>query len=162
MKKVLLTTTAVVLTAGFASAGDSTMSGSMTLTYGSWGTGTNPGGADAWTSEANLNIAAASSSGNITMSGTLELDESSWSGSDTGNSAGAVTIGIGDITLTYDANDIGALALENTATGDGEDDNYGDYSVSYNVGALSATYVGDAASDDSSIALSYPCAESLS
>jgi hypothetical protein len=35
MKKVLLTTTAVVFTAGFVSAGDYSMSGSIKLTYGS-------------------------------------------------------------------------------------------------------------------------------
>ena len=39
MKKVLLTTTAVVFTAGFASAGDMSMSGAIKLTYGSFGTG---------------------------------------------------------------------------------------------------------------------------
>ena len=75
MKKVLLTTTAVVFTAGFASAGDMSMSGSITLTYGAWGTGSVGGGADSWTSEADLDVAASSSSGSITMSGTLEIDE---------------------------------------------------------------------------------------
>ena len=40
MKKVLLTTTAVAFTAGMASAGDMSMSGSVKLTYGSFGTGT--------------------------------------------------------------------------------------------------------------------------
>ena len=39
MKKVLLTTTAVALTAGMVSAGDMSMSGSISLTYGGFGTG---------------------------------------------------------------------------------------------------------------------------
>ena len=71
MKKVLLTTTAVALTAGWASAGDMSMSGSIELTYGSWGTGSSAGaGVDDFTSEADLNIAATSTGGGLTMSGT--------------------------------------------------------------------------------------------
>ena len=148
MKKVLLTTTAVVFTAGFVSAGDMSMSGAIKLTYGAFGTGTDPAGQDAWTSEADLDVAASSASGSISMSGTLELDED-------GNPAtGPVTISMGTFSLTYDANDIGALALA-PAGGDGEDDNYGDYSVSYSAGPLSATYVGDHETDDSSMAVSY-------
>ena len=53
MKKVLLTTTAVVFTAGFASAGDMSMSGAIKLTYGSFGTGSQAGAAvDDFASEA--------------------------------------------------------------------------------------------------------------
>jgi len=148
MKKVLLTTTAVIFTAGFASAGDMSMSGAIKLTYGAFGTGTDPAGADAWTSEADLDIAATSASGNISMSGTLEIDEA------TETAAGPVTISMGSFSMTYDANDIGALAIA-PAGGDGEDDNYGDYSISYSAGALSATYVGDHESDDSSMSVSY-------
>ena len=148
MKKVLLTTTAVVFTAGFASAGDMSMSGAIKLTYGAFGTGTTQAGQDAWTSEADLDIAASSASGAISMSGTLEIDEA------TETAAGPVTISMGTFSLTYDANDIGALALA-PAGGDGEDDNYGDYSVSYSAGPLSATYVGDHETDDSSMAVSY-------
>ena len=78
MKKVLLTTTAVAFTASMASAGDMSMSGSLKLTYGSFGTGTAAAtGADDFTSEADLDIAATSAGGNISMSGTLEIDERS-------------------------------------------------------------------------------------
>ena len=146
MKKVLLTTTAVVFTAGFASAGDMSMSGAIKLTYGAFGEGTVAAGQDAWKSEADLDVAASSASGAISMSGTLELDE------DGDPATGPVSISMGAFSLTYDANDIGALAV---AGADGEDDNYGDYSVSYSAGALSATYVGDHESDDSSMAVSY-------
>jgi outer membrane protein OmpU len=148
MKKVLLTTTAVVFTAGFASAGDMSMSGAIKLTYGAFGTGTDKAGADAWTSEADLDIAASSASGAISVSGTLEIDEA------TETAAGPVTISMGAFSMTYDANDIGALAIA-PANGDGEDDNYGDYSVSYSAGSLSATYVGDHESDDSSTSVSF-------
>jgi hypothetical protein len=148
MKKVLLTTTAVVLTAGFASAGDMSMSGAIKLTYGAFGTGTAKAGADAWTSEADLDIAASSASGSISVSGTLELDE------DGDPATGPVTISAGALSLTYDANDIGALAIAPTG-GDGEDDNYGDYSVSYSAGPISATYVGDHETDDASMSVTY-------
>ena len=152
MKKVLLTTTALMMLGGVATAGSSSMSGSIALTYGAWGTGTVAGGTDGWTSEADLDVAATSDSGSISMSGTLEIDEGA-------TAAGPVTISSGGFSLVYDANDIGALALAPTSgTGvqiDGEDDNYGDFSLSYTAGALSATYVGDQATDDSSLAVSY-------
>ena len=148
MKKVLLTTTALMMLGGVATAGSSSMSGSIALTYGAWGTGESPGGADGWTSEADLNVAATSDSGSLTMSGTLEIDE------DGSPTAGPVTIGTGAFSLTYDADDVAGLALA-PAGGDGEDDTYGDYSVSYAAGALSASYVGDAETDDSVITVGY-------
>ena len=147
MKKVLLTTTAVGLTAGMVSAGDMSMSGSIKLTYGSFGTGTVSGAAtDDFTSEADLDIAATSSGGAITMSGTLELDE------DGDPATGPVSISSGALTFTYDNNDIGALALE---AADGEDDNYGDYSVAFAAGGIGVTYVKDQDSSDNSVAVSY-------
>jgi len=148
MKKVLLTTTAVVFTAGFASAGDMSMSGAIKLTYGSFGTGTSSGAAvDDFNSEADLDIAATSSGGGLTMTGTLELDES-------GADAGPVTISSGALTFTYDANDLGALAMAPTV-GDGEDDNYGDYSVAFSAGGIGVTYVKDQETSDNSVAVSY-------
>ena len=59
------------------------------------------------------------------MSGTLEIDEGAVT------AAGPVTISTGALTFTYDKNDMGALALAPTNAGDGEDDNYGDYSVAF-------------------------------
>jgi hypothetical protein len=151
MKKVLLTTTAVVFTAGFASAGDMSMSGAIKLTYGSFGTGDNPGAAvDDFTSEADLDVAATSAGGNISMSGTLELDES-------GSAAGPVTISTGALTFTYDNDDIGALAVAPTEAsgGDGEADNYGDYSVAFSAGGIGVTYVKDQETSDNSMAVTY-------
>ena len=146
MKKVLLTTTAMAFAASMASAGDMSMSGSVKLTYGSFGTGTaSATGGDDFTSEADLDIAATSAGGNITMSGTLEIDE--------GNTApGPVSISTGALTFTYDNNDIGALAL---AGPDGEDDNYGDYSVAFAAGGIGVTYVKDQDSSDNSMAVTY-------
>ena len=148
MKKVLLTTTAVVFTAGFASAGDMSMSGAIKLTYGSFGTGTAAGAAvDDFASEADLDIAATSAGGNISMSGTLELDES-------GSAAGPVTISTGALTFTYDTNDMGALAVAPT-NGDGESDSYGDYSVAFSAGGVGVTYTKDQETSDNVMAVSY-------
>ena len=154
MKKVLLTTTAVVFTAGFASAGDMSMSGAIKLTYGSFGTGSKAGAAvDDFASEADLDIAATSAGGNISMSGTLELDES-------GSAAGPVTISTGALTFTYDRNDMGALAVApdgsfGGAGDDGESDSYGDYSVAFSAGGVGVTYTRDQETSDNVMAVSY-------
>ena len=147
MKKVLLTTTAVAFAAGMASAGDMSMSGSVKLTYGGFGTGSKAAAAkEDFTSEADLDIAATSSGGGISMSGTLEIDEGA-------TAAGPVTISSGSLSLTYDKNDMGALSLTNAA--DGEDDAYGDYSVSFSAGGVGMTYTRDQESSDNSIAVTY-------
>jgi len=152
MKKVLLTSTAVALTAGWVSAGDMSMSGSISLTYGSFGTGSLAGAAvDDFSSEADLDVAATSAGGNISMSGTLELDED-------GNPAtGPVTISTGSLTFTYDANDMGALAVAPTdaSGGDGESDSYGDYSVAFSAGGIGVTYTKDQETSDNAIGVSY-------
>ena len=151
MKKVLLTTTAVVFTAGFASAGDMSMSGAIKLTYGSFGTGSLAGAAvDDFNSEADLDIAASSSSGSISMTGSLELDES-------GEDAGPITISTGALTFTYDTNDMGALAVAPTdaSGGDGESDSYGDYSVAFSAGGVGVTYTRDQETSDNVMAVTY-------
>jgi len=146
MKKVLLTTTAMAFAASMASAADMSMSGAIKLTYGAFGTGTVAAAAnDDFTSEADLDIAATSAGGNITMSGTLEIDE-------VGTAAGPVSISTGTLTFTYDNNDLGALAL---AAADGEDDNYGDYSVAFAAGGISVNYTKDQDSSDNAMAVSY-------
>jgi hypothetical protein len=148
MKKVLLTTTAVALTAGMVSAGDMSMSGSISLTYGGFGTGTVPAAdKEGFSSEADLDIAASSSSGSISVTGTLELDE------DGDPATGPVTISSGGFSLTYDENDIGGLAQANAA--DGEDDNYGDYKIAYSAGGISFSYERDSDSSDNVTAVSY-------
>ena len=152
MKKVLLTTTAVALTAGWASAGDMSMSGSVTLTYGNFGTGTAQAtGIDDFTSEASLGVAATSTGGSITMTGSLEVD-----GDQDGETVGVgpVTISSGALTFTYDKNDMGALALAPTG-GDGEDDNYGDYSVAFSAGGIGVTYTKDQETSDNNVSVSY-------
>jgi hypothetical protein len=154
MKKVLLTTTAAIFTAGFVSAGDMSMSGAIKLTYGSFGTGSLAGAAvDDFTSEADLDVAATSSGGGLTMTGTLELDEG-------GAAAGPVTISSGALVFTYDANDIGALAVAPDGTfggagDDGESNNYGDYSIAFSAGGIGVTYVKDQETSDNSVGVTY-------
>jgi len=147
MKKVLLTTTAMAFAASMASAGDMSMSGAIKLTYGAFGTGTAKPAADDFKSEADLDIAATSAGGNITMTGTLEIDE-------TATAAGPVSISTGALTFTYDKNDLGALAIAPTG-GDGEDDNYGDYSVAFAAGGIGVTYTKDQESSDNVMAVTY-------
>ena len=147
MKKVLLTTTAVVLTAGWASAGDMSMSGSVTLTYGGFGTGSAASTGDDFTSEAALNVAASSSGGSIGMTGTLELDTNAVS-------VGAVTISSGAFSLTYDKDDVGGGLAEGNAA-DGEDDNYSDYTIAYSAGGIGLTYTKDQESSDNVTAVTY-------
>jgi len=159
MKKVLLTSTALVMTAGIAAA-EMSMSASAKLTYGNFGTGDfrSSGVAAAtapdasWSSEADLDIAGSGGGGTLSYSATLELDES-------GEAAGAFTVSSGGLTFVYDHDDIGGLVV---AGADGEDDNTGDYKVSYTAGGLSASYETDAvgtgaaaASEDTLITLGY-------
>ena len=152
MKKVLLTTTAVVLTAGWASAGDMSMSGSVTLTYGGFGTGSAPSTGDDFTSEASLAVAGSSSGGSISMSGTLEIDgDSTDPATDVG--VGAVTISSGAFSLTYDKNDVGGGLAEGGA--DGEDDNYGDYTIAYSAGGIGFSYTKDQESSDNVTSVTY-------
>jgi len=154
MKKVLLTTTAMAFAASMASAGDMSMSGSVKLTYGAFGTGELKAGADDFSSEADLDIAASSTGGNITMSGTLELDEG-------GSAAGPVTISTGALTFTYDKNEMGALsvtsakATSDASVWDGEGDSYGDYSVAFSAGGVGVTYTKDQESSDNVVAVTY-------
>jgi hypothetical protein len=147
MKKVLLTTTAMAFATSMASAGDMSMSGAIKLTYGAFGEGTQAAAAnDDFASEADLDIAATSSSGTVSMSGTLEIDEGA-------TAAGPVTISTGALTFTYDNNEMGALALTGSDTG--EDDSYGDYSVAFAAGGIGVTYTKDQDSSDNVMAVSY-------
>jgi len=159
MKKVLLTTTAIAFASSMASAGDMAMSGAIKLTYGAFGTGSLAAGADGFTSEADLDVAATSAGGNISMTGTLELDES-------GTASGPVTISTGALTFTYDKDELGALAVTSaapTAAGsntsatvwDGEADSYGDYSVAFTAGGIGVSYTKDQESSDNAMSVTY-------
>jgi len=163
MKKVLLTSTALVMTAGVAAA-EMSMSAGASLVYGNFGTGhsragdagdntAGPSGAavpDAsYSSEASLTVSGSGGGGALSYSGSLEIEQ------DNSVGVGPITISSGGLTFVYDANDVAGLVETGN---DGEDDNIADYSVSYSAGGLSASYVADADSansDDTLITLGY-------
>ena len=158
MKKVLLSTTAVVFTAGWASAGDMSMSGSVSLTYGSFGTGSLAAtGTDDFSSEAALNVAASSTGGSIGMSGTLELDTDAVSVGALALSLTTIdeTNGPTDVTngLQYGSGDnkttIGATYTTGPYTiaisGDDQDDQDWDASVAMAAGDTTVTVAADEA-----------------
>ncbi len=165
MKKVLLTSTALVMTAGVAAA-EPTISASASLSYGNFGTGSvNADGALAtdapdstWSSTADLTVSGSGGGGSMSYSASLEFDE----GGD-GPDMGPVTISTGGLTFKYDENAVGGIATTNTGAGatnraaddDGEDNTHGDYQISYTAGGISASYTVDNDSSDSEMTLGY-------
>jgi len=146
MKQLLLATSALAMSASFAAA-DLSYSGSASLTYGGYGTGTEAyaGASDAIVAETDFTVTMNGEASGISFSAALELDE-------TGNGQGAVTMSSGGLTLKVDANDIGGLAV---AGADGEDDNYGDVLLSYASGGVTVSYEMDTDSDDYKLSASY-------
>jgi len=146
MKQLLLATSALAMSASFAAA-DLSYSGSASLTYGGYGTGTEAyaGATDAIVAETDFTVTMNGEASGISFSAALELDE-------TGNGQGAVTMSSGGLTLKVDANDIGGLAV---AGADGEDDNYGDVLLSYASGGVTVSYEMDTDSDDYKLSASY-------
>jgi outer membrane protein OmpU len=138
MKNILLASTALIVSAGFAAA-DTAMSASAKLTYGNYGTGTAAGAADqSFSSEADVDITMTGGGDTVSYTAALELDES-------GSAAAAITLSTAGATLTYDKNDISDI----TSTGaDGEDDNEADIKISYAVGGLTASYATDVDATD--------------
>ena len=151
MKKVLLSTTALVLMAGVASA-EISMSGSATIkssNFGTGSTGSAAGGAAAGdqviSAETDVVITLSGGNGDISYSASLELDETG------GLTDGPLNVTMGGFSLDYDD---GALGMVDT-DGDGEDDAYGDYKLSYSMGGVSVSYTGDNESDDNIMSIGY-------
>jgi outer membrane protein OmpU len=151
MKKVLLSTTALVFAAGVASA-EISMSGSATIkssNFGTGATGTAAGGAAAGdqviSAETDVVITLSGGNGDISYSASLELDETG------GLSDGPLNVTMGGFSLDYDDGALGMVATD----GDGEDDAYGDYKLSYSMGGLTASYTGDNESDDNIMSIGY-------
>jgi len=149
MKNILLASTALIVSAGFAAA-DTAMSASAKLTYGNYGTGTAPGAADqSFSSEADVDIKMTGGGDTVSYTAALELDEG-------GSAAAALTLSTSGVTLTYDANDISDI----TSTGtDGEDDNEADIKISYAAGGMTASYATDLDTSDLGYAVNLGYAE---
>lgn len=145
MKKVLLSSTALVFAAGVASA-EMSMSGSAEIVYGNFGTGDAAGAANAtYSAGTDVDITMSGGNGDISYSATLELDEA-------GTAMGPVTVSMGGLTVVYDKDGLSDLTV---AGSDGEDDNVADLKISYAMGAMSASVATNEDNDDSVTTLSY-------
>ena len=135
MKNVLLATTAIALTAGYAAA-DVSYSASAKLAYGNFGTGTAATASYGYANETDFTVTGSGEAGGVSYSGALTLDEG---GQD---DTGAFSLAANGFTFVYDENDLGGLV---DTGGDGEDDNAGDWKLSYAANGISASYEVDTA-----------------
>jgi len=158
MKNVLFATTALVASAGIASA-EFSMTAKAKLVYGNYGTGifnnapttgqtaaSTAAGDRKWGSEADLVVSMSGGGDTVSYSAALEIDENG------APSAGPLSIATGGVTITYDANDIGDMT---TAGADGEDDNIDDLKVAYAGNGITASYSVDLADNAYEVNLGY-------
>ena len=137
MKKVLLTTTALVMTAGVAAA-DVTFSGSAKLTLGDW----DGAASSSWGTTTDLGIAMSGEASGISYSAGLSLDETNGATGGAEHIGGTISLSSGGMTVAYgpgmDA-DAGEAAANIT-----DADETGDLKVSYAAGGVTVTYVENA------------------
>ena len=158
MKNILLATTALAMTVGYAAA-DVSYSASAKLAYGNFGTGnfTNNGTTAApntastygYTNEFDFVVTGSGEAGGVSYSASMAIDESTASSSAANaanaggsNALGAFSMSAGGFTYAYDANDFGGLV---DTGADGEDDDAGDWKLSYAANGISASYEADEA-----------------
>jgi len=140
MKKVLLTTTALVMTAGVAAA-DVSFSGSAKLKYGNW----DGAAAEAWSSTTDLGVSMSGEASGISYTASISIDETdSATAADIG---GAVTMSGSGLTLTYDA--------DGEMDAGGSSDESGDLQFAYAGGGISASYTEDTSAGKSEIKVGY-------
>lgn len=154
MKKVLLTTTALVMTAGVASA-DVTFSGSAELTYGNWGSANangNTAGAESWGSTTDLDVSMSGEASGISYTASISIDETDDDAGD-GNSdiGGAITMSGSGLSLTYDA--------DGEMDAGGSSDEKGDLQFAYAGGGISASYTEDTSAGKSEIKVGYTASD---
>jgi outer membrane protein OmpU len=147
MKNILLATTAIALTAGYAAA-DVSYSASAKLAYGNFGTGdfSNGGSASAaseygYTNEFDFVVSGSGEAGGVSYSASMTIDESTDAAANAGSNAlGAFSMSTMGFAYSYDANDMSGLV---DSGADGEDDAAGDWMLSYAANGLSASYEVD-------------------
>ena len=140
MKKVLLTTTALVMTAGVAAA-DVSFSGSAKLKYGNW----DGAAAESWSSTTDLGVSMSGEASGISYTASISIDESdSATAADIG---GAITMSGSGLTLTYDA--------DGEMDAGGASDELGDLQFAYAGGGISASYTEDTSAGLSEIKVGY-------
>ena len=143
MKKVLLTTTALVMTAGVAAA-DVTLGGSAAIKYGSWGT--SGGSNQSWKSTTDLSVTMAGEASGIAYSASLGVDEA-----DSGTAAdisGAISMSGSGLTFSFEN---GGTAFDSGEAG--EDD--GNLKIGYAAAGVSVTYVENTSNDANKLDLGY-------
>ena len=140
MKKVLLTTTALVMTAGVASA-DVTFSGSAELTYGNWG----GAAAESWGSTTDLGVSMSGEASGISYTASIAIDETDSATAD--DIGGAITMSGSGLSLTYDA--------DGEMDAGGASDELGDLQFAYSGGGVSASYTEDTSAGLSEIKVGY-------
>ena len=140
MKKVLLTTTALVMTAGVAAA-DVSFSGSAKLKYGNW----DGAAAESWSSTTDLGVSMSGEASGISYTASISIDETdSATAADIG---GAITMSGSGLSLTYDA--------DGEMDAGGASDELGDLQVAYSGGGISASYTEDTSAGKSEIKVGY-------
>ena len=137
MKNVLLATTALVFTAGFAAA-EVTTSATAKLTYGNYGEGKKAGTLRSFSQEADVDFTMSGEASGIAYTAGLELDEN-------GEGAAAITMSSAGFTFVYDANSLSDITEADATTG--EDNDLADWKVSYANGGITGSYAADRDSD---------------
>ena len=145
MKKVLLTTTALVMTAGVAAA-DVTLGGSAAIKYGNWNDGVAGNANQSWKSTTDLSVKMAGEASGIAYTASLGVDEAD-SGTD-GDISGAITMSGNGLTFSFEN---GGTAFD-SGEPDGDD---GNLKIGYSAAGVSVTYVENTSNDANKLDLGY-------
>ncbi len=134
MKNILLATTAIALTAGYAAA-EVSYSASAKLAYGNFGEENN---ADTtpyvYSNEFDFVITGSGDAGGVSYSAGMKVDEDGEGG------LSAFTMSSNGLSYTYDEDDLGGLE---TANANGLDEAAGDWKIAYAANGFSAGYEVD-------------------
>ncbi|MDB4594168.1 porin [Paracoccaceae bacterium] len=142
MKNVLLATTAIALTAGYAAA-DVSYSASAKLSYGNFGEQNTAGTTYGYSDTFDFGVSGSGEAGGVAYSASMTIDEDAAS-----NALGAFSMSSNGLSYTYDANDIGGLE---TANANDLDEAAGDWKIAYAANGFSAGYEVDEAVEGRSL-----------
>ena len=156
MKNILLATTAIALTAGYAAA-DVSYSASAKIAYGNFGEEHKPGNKNktatdgsptgvtvgqagtgyAYSDTFDFVVTGSGEAGGVAYSASMTIDEDAGS-----NSVGTMTMSTGGFSLAYGEDDFGDLVADNS---NGLEEEAGDILLSYAANGISASYEMDQA-----------------
>jgi outer membrane protein OmpU len=134
MKNILLATTAIALTAGYAAA-DVSYSASAKLSYGNFGEKDLPDATYGYSNEFDFVITGSGEAGGVSYSGGMKVDEDGEGG------LAAFTMSSNGLSYTYDANDLSGL--ETASATSNLDEAAGDWKIAYAANGFSAGYEVD-------------------